>query len=239
MSTQQLFDFPLRSVMTFDTFITCHGNAGALHFAKKIADPADPEKLLYLHGPSGSGKSHLLSAVCKKISETASRPVFQLSCSKISHQNDIINSFANSPALLLDDLDQLQDSDDLRGAVWEVFNDFYISGLPIMVTGNSSPKELTTMNNHLISRLLWGLVATSDPSDDNSRRMIIKKIADDRNVMVSDDVVEFLLVTTSREVGCLIASFEQLYRYSLATKRKISLALARSLRERVIEGLLP
>lgn len=236
MTEQQLFDFPLHSVMTFDRFICCHGNASALHFAKKIADPADPEKLLYIHGPSGSGKSHLLSAVCEKISHDAGRPVLQLSCGQITSDYNIISMFANSPALLLDDLDQLPDSDEARGAIWETFNNFYTAGRPIMVTGYYAPRNLVSVDNHLISRLLWGLVASTDASDDVSRRMILKKIADDRNVRIPDDVVDFLLITTSREVGHLVDAFERLYRYSLAQKRKISLALARQIRDRVVES---
>lgn len=237
MTEQQLFDFPLHSVMTFDTFIPCHGNASAVHFAQKIADPADPEKLLYIHGPAGSGKTHLLTAVCEKIGRDTGRLVVQQSCSRFAPDNDnIITDYAHSPALLLDDLDLLPDSGELRGAIWETFNNFYAAGRPIMITGSSPPRELGSVDNHLISRLLWGLVACTDASDDTSRRMILKKTADDRNVRIPDDVVDYLLVTTSREVGHLVEAFEQLYRYSLMHKRKINLGLARHLRDTIAGG---
>ena len=61
--------------------------------------------------------------------------------------------------------------------------------------------------------------------------LIIKKVADDHQIRIPDEVVEFVLATTSREVGALIASFHQLYRYSMAEKRRITLPLAREVRE--------
>ena len=71
-----------------------------------------------------------------------------------------------------------------------------------------------------------------DVSDDHSRQMILRKIAADRQIRIPDDVVDFILMTTSREVGDLIAAFEALYRTSMASKRKISLLLARETREK-------
>lgn len=232
MTLQQLFDFPLHTVMTFETFITCDGNASALHFAQKIADPDEPEKLLYLHGPAGSGKSHLLSAVCQKINNNSLRGSTVVSCRTLSEHDDLVSLFSSSYALLLDDLDQLPDSDDMRGVIWQTFNDCYAAGRPIVVSGCCPPRELLLLDNHLISRLLWGLVASTDASDDMSRRMILKKISDDRNVRIPDDVINYLLMTTSREVGHLVAVFDQLYCYSLASKRKITLSLARQFRDK-------
>jgi chromosomal replication initiator protein len=66
--------------------------------------------------------------------------------------------------------------------------------------------------------------------------MILRKIASDRQVLIPDDVVDYILMTTSREVGDLIAAFETLYRYSMASKRKISLPLARASREIILSG---
>jgi chromosomal replication initiator protein len=104
------------------------------------------------------------------------------------------------------------------------------------MAGLYPPRELPYLDDHLISRLLWGLVARVDVSDDHSRQMILRKIAADRQVRIPDDVIDFILMTTSREVGDLIAAFESLYRCSMASKRKISLPLARDSREKMLSG---
>jgi len=131
----------------------------------------------------------------------------------------------------VDDLQNMADDPDMRRSLWQLFNEFHTSGRTIAMAGATPPRELCNMDNHLTSRLLWGLVAQLDTSDDNSRRMIIKKVAEDHQIRIPDDVVDYILATTSREVVALITFFNQLYRFSMAEKRRITLPLAREVRE--------
>lgn len=221
---QQFFDFPLIPSFSFDSFVSCEGNAAALRFALRIADPADPEKLLYLHGPSGSGKTHLLKSI-------AADNIPYISLRDQTDPETIMATFSGARGLVVDDLQAMPDDSGLRGILWQLFNEFHTSGRTIAMAGQHPPRELTNLDDHLTSRLLWGLVARLDTSDDHSRAMIIKKVSDDRQIRVPDDVVDFILATTSREVGALIESFNQLYRYSMSEKRRITLPLAREVRD--------
>lgn len=135
--------------------------------------------------------------------------------------------FVDAPGLLLDDLHLLPDDTAVRAAVWQLFNDHYTAGRTVVMTGTCPPRELPNLDDHLVSRLLWGLIAKVDSTDDTSRRMILKKIAEDHQVRVPDEVVDYILTTTSREVGHLINAFETLYRLSMVEKRRITLPLAR------------
>jgi chromosomal replication initiator protein len=233
---QQILEFPVDSLSTFDSFVVCDGNAAALQFARRIVDIADSDKLLYLHGPSGSGKTHLIKSVRQELAINGTGNVAYLSCKTPISFETVAATFEKSSALLIDDLHLLPDDADVRASLWQVFNDYYIAGRPIVMAGLYPPRELPHIDDHLVSRLLWGLVARVDASDDHSRMMILKKVADDRQVRVPDDVVDYILITTSREVGELIDTFEAIYRLSLAEKRKITLALAKESRELVIAG---
>lgn len=224
---QQFFDFPVTPTFSFDSFVVCDGNSAALQFARRIADPADSENLLYLHGPSGSGKTHLLKAIGLVMNSP------YLSCREAFTVEDLMSRFAGAPLLLVDDLHLLPDDACLRVGLWQIFNDFYSAGRKVALAGLYPPRELPNLDDHLISRLLWGLMARVDASDDHSRRMILKKIADDRQIRVPDEVVDYILITTSREVGDLISCFDALYRLSMAEKRRITVSLARESRERL------
>jgi chromosomal replication initiator protein len=228
---QQFFDFPVTPTFSFDSFVACEGNAAALRFALRIADPSDPECLLYLYGPSGSGKTHLLRSI-------AGINFPYLSLRESITPERLVSIFSAAKALIVDDLQEMPDDPDMRRALWQLFNEFHTSGRMIAMAGALPPRDLANMDDHLTSRLLWGLVARLDTSDDSSRRMIIKKVADDHQIRIPDDVVEYVLETTSREVGALITAFHQLYRFSMAEKRRITLPLAREVRELTLAGRL-
>lgn len=221
---QQFFDFPVTPSFSFDSFVPCEGNAAALRFALRIVDPSDSECLLYLYGPPGSGKTHLLHSI-------AGSSFPYLSFSRPVTPELLVATFGAADGLVVDDLHDMPDDADLRRTLWQLFNEFHTSGRTIAMAGAAPPRELSTMDEHLTSRLLWGLVAQLDTSDDNSRRMIIRKVADDHQIRIPDEVVDYILVTTSREVGALIAAFHRLYRFSMAEKRRITLPLAREVRE--------
>jgi chromosomal replication initiator protein len=228
---QQFFDFPMKPAFNFDSFVACDGNAAALQFARRIADPSDAENLLYLHGPAGSGKTHLLQSIASSLCPAAAETACYLSCRESLSARELVARFCDASALVVDDLHLLPDEAALRAALWQLFNDFYSSGRKVALAGLLPPRELPHLDDHLVSRLLWGLVARVDATDDHSRRMILKKIADDRQVRVPDDVVDYILMTASREVGALIAAFEALFRLSMAEQRRITLPLARQSRE--------
>ncbi len=229
---QQFFDFTVTPSFSFDSFVPCEGNGAALRFARRIADTSDSECLLYLYGPPGSGKTHLLRSI-------AGSNFPYLSLREPTSPERLVSTFFEAGGLVVDDLQEMPDDPDLRRALWQLFNEFHTSGRTIAMAGAPPPRELSTMDDHLTSRLLWGLVARLDTSDDSSRRMIIKKVADDHQIRIPDDVVDYVLATTSREVGALITAFHQLYRFSMAEKRRITLPLAREVREMTLTGYGP
>ena len=226
---QQFFDFPVTPCFSFDSFIMCEGNSAALKFALRIADPSDSESLLYLHGPSGSGKTHLLKSI-------AGNRFPYLSLRGSISGDQLVETFSFAGGMVVDDLQDMANDPEMHRALWQLFNEFHTSGRMIAMAGTLPPRDLANMDDHLTSRLLWGLVARLDTSDDNSRRMIIKKVAEDHQIKIPDDVIEYILATTSREVRALITSFDQLYRFSMAKKRRITLPLAREVREQTLAG---
>ncbi len=245
---QMVFDFPVNPRYSFDNFVVCGGNEIAYRFALMLAQ-GDAHNLLYIYGPPGSGKTHLLAALGNSLMADSNEdlnasksllPYISFSeidqlyggkypaeqCSRLSER------FKDAPALLIDDIHLIPDNVNIRVELWQIFNDFFDTDRKIAVTGLSPPRELPSLDDHLVSRLLWGLVAAMDVSDDDSRRLILKKLAEDRQITLSADIIDSLLIRTRRDIPSLIETLEAINRHALSTGRKISLRLAREVLER-------
>ena len=226
---QFVFNFPAMPRYSFSNFVVCSGNSTAFQFARKILNPEESDKLLYLHGPCGSGKTHLLQAIAASLGEK--QPVVSF---KHFDKIHLSNAFIEAPALLLDDIEQLPDDNNLKVELWQLFNDFYAAGKIIAIAAALPPREVINIDDHLTSRLLWGLVAKTDISDDDSRRMIMKKLAEDRKIILPADVIDYMLIHVQRDIPSLAETLENIQRYAMTTQRKITVRLARELL-----GLLP
>src|SRR5512138_1783125 len=172
---QLFFDFPVIPRYTFANFVTCSGNNTALEFVKRVMMPGSGENLLYLHGAGGSGKTHLLSAINSQLAHGSSGSPSFIPLEAVTEENcrRVFEQAGAQTHLLLDNLHLLADSSLLRSALWQLFNDFYESGRKIFATATLPPKELNSLDEHLQSRFMWGLVAKLDISSDESRRMIM------------------------------------------------------------------
>jgi len=226
---QLVFDFPIKPQYSFSNFVKCCGNEAAFAFAGRLLTANGGENLLYLHGEAGSGKTHLLAAIGRELSANCKEDIPVIPAELLHPENFDANltMLRTLPALLLDDLHLLADDSRLRVALWQLFNDFYDSGRKIAATATLPPKELTSLDEHLKSRFMWGLVARLDVSDDNSRRMILQKLAEDRQIILPEDVTGHLLMHLPRDIAALTAALDRLRHFSMTTQRKISLRLAR------------
>lgn len=244
---QLVFDFPVHPRYSFNNFVVCGGNELAYRFAEMLAQD-ETHQLLYLYGPPGSGKTHLLAALGKRLiagHDNGPTPlntrIPYISCRDIDQlyggeypaeqTSRLAERFRNAPVLLIDDLHLIPDNVNIRIELWQIFNDYFNSGRKIVVTGLHHPRQLPTLDDHLISRLLWGLVARMDVSDDDSRRLIMKKLAEDRQICLPADAIDYIILHTSRDIPSLMEALEDLRHNALATGRKISLRLAKDIWE--------
>jgi chromosomal replication initiator protein len=236
---QLVFDFPVNPKFSFENFVVCSGNDAAFSFAKLLLTD-DTKNLLFIHGPAGSGKTHLLRALAGAFCSRQGRatlPTISFKDIDDIYRGDypaeavskLGERFLDEPALLIDDIHLLPDNPHVRSEFWQLFNDFHDTSRKIAITGLYPPRETPHLDDHIVSRLLWGLLAKMDISNDDSLRMIMKKLAEDRSIHLPAEVIDYLLLHIRRELPPLIAALERIHRHSLSTSRRISLRLAREI----------
>jgi chromosomal replication initiator protein len=204
----------------FDNFIIGESNRFAFAAAKAVADaPAKVYNPLFIYGGVGLGKTHLLHAIGNHIKKTQPRlkiyytPAEQLFLDliqSIQDRNSMLfnNKYRNLDLLLLDDIHYLKGKERLQEDVFHLFNHLQNMGKQIIFTSDRPPKEIPTLEERLVSRLLSGLVCDLKPPDIETRIAILNNKAKLDGISVSPEIVFFLaenIKTNIRELeGALI-----------------------------------
>ncbi|MHC4860485.1 MAG: chromosomal replication initiator protein DnaA, partial [Planctomycetota bacterium] len=197
-------DVILNPHYTFDGFVV--GPSNKLPHAAALAvssQPATAYNPLFLHGSVGLGKSHLLQAICHAVlSRRKDLRILYLSCETFTNQfiasvksGNIGNfryRYRHVDVLVIDDIHFLAKKEQTQEEFFHTFNTLYNSGGQIVLSSDSSPKEIPTLGERLVSRFKWGLVAEIEPPDYETRMLIVKRKSKLRGKDFPDDVCEFV-----------------------------------------------
>jgi DnaA family protein len=134
----------------------------------------------------------------------------------------------NAPSVIaVDDVDRLDKR--LVGALFRILNEVQASkNIHIFMTGNAAPAALT-LREDLRTRLGWGLIFQTQLLDDGEKIQALEQAAKDRGLVLSPDVLPWLLNRFYRDMPNLMALIDALDAYSLETKRAVTLPLVREL----------
>jgi chromosomal replication initiator protein len=199
----------LNASMTFDNFITGECNRFAWSTAQGVAEKKTEEyNLLYLYCVNGLGKSHLLHAVgnhrltksprcrLRYLSSDAFSSDFTYSI-KSDRLDDFRADLSNLDLLLFDDIHHLANREKTQEEFLSIFNTLYTQKKQLVIAGDSAPNKLRAINPELKSRLGWGLLAEIHEPDQNLKMAIIQKKADEDKLTLPEDVVFFLMNSSS------------------------------------------
>lgn len=202
LSSQPLYSFNPK--FTFSKFIVGKTNQFAYSGAKAVAEePGKQYNPLFIWGGVGLGKTHLLHAIGNHISEKF--PLMRtLYVSTETFINDFIDSIRfNKPAsfrnkyravdcLLIDDVQFLAEKQSCQEEFFYTFNAIFDSKKQIVLTSDRPPKDITGLEERLISRFVWGLVVPIDPPDLETRIAILRSKAEDERIYVPEDIILYL-----------------------------------------------
>jgi DnaA family protein len=201
---------------TFDSFVPGANEAALAHLlALDAAAPAP----VYLWGPIGSGKTHLLRALVHE----RQRRGEQAGWFDAAHPLP----WAFDPAWALVVLDDCHAFDAARQqAAFAIFVDASSHAVALAAAGAVPPVDLPVRDD-LRTRLGWGHVFALQPLDDEHARAALRREADRRGIFLSDDVMEHLLTRFARDLTHLMALLDRLDGYALSQQRAITVPLIR------------
>jgi chromosomal replication initiator protein len=220
---------------TFDQFVIGASNRFAHAAALSVAEsPARSYNPLFIYGPAGLGKTHLLHAIGHHVRELFSSKRIRY-VSTETMMNEFVDAMRSKgmPAfkrryrevdvLLVDDIQFLERTEQLQEEFFYTFNDLHGRGSQIVISSDRPPKSIATIEDRLRSRFEWGLITDIQPPEFETRLAILRKKAEAEHLEgIPDGVLAFIadnVVDNVRELeGSLIrvAAYSSLHRVPLS-----------------------
>ncbi|MEW5891317.1 MAG: DnaA regulatory inactivator Hda [Pseudomonadota bacterium] len=198
----------------FDNFVE-GSNGELLARLRALAEP-DRFDLIYLWGPPGSGRSHLLRAARR----AARRPTALVRGAEAG--DDL--GLAPGGLLIVDDVDRLSGTAQI--ALFRAFNSARPIGLALLMSGPVPPLQLA-LREDLRTRIGAALIYEVKPLTDEDKAAILRQHARARGMRVEDDIIRYLLRHAPRDLPTLMALLDALDRVSLEQQRQVTLPLLR------------
>ena len=207
---QLLLDFDRAPAPTFANFVT-GANAELAHALEAAARGSFPDRVLYLWGESGAGKSHLLRAFVNSTKDARYVEATDL------HDGDLRGILA------IDDVERL--GEERQVALFNAFNE---RAFDFLVVAAGAPPRDVTLRRDLATRLATGLTYRVFPLTDAEKGAALVAHARSRGFAIPEDVTSYLLTHARRDMGSLIGALDSLDKYSLETGRAVTVPLLKA-----------
>ncbi len=206
---------PLNPDYTFERFV--RGKSNHLAYAASMAVAEAPGKAynpLFIYGGVGLGKTHLLQAIGNFLVHERSPGAVVYTTSE-RFAIEMINSIRSNTTgsfrekyrridlLLIDDVHFLEGKEATQEELFHTFNELYGSEKQIVLSSDRSPEQLSGLQERLVSRFRWGLVADIQPPDLETRIAILREKANNRGLQVEDAILELIATRISSNVRAL------------------------------------
>ena len=232
-------DFGLNEKYTFENFIVGPCNRFAHAAAVGVAEsPGQAYNPFFLHGSVGLGKTHLLQSACFSLLERDPQcRILFLSCETfVNHfisalENGDLqkfrNKYRNIDVLVVDDIHVLANKERTQEEFFHTFNSLYNAGKQIVLSSDSPPKDIPTLQERLVSRFKWGLVTEIEPPCYETRMAILKRKSRERGREIPDDVASLLAERIESNIRELEGAVTKLIGYASLSKQPVTRELVR------------
>ncbi len=223
----------------FDNFIKGNSNEFSRAVAETVAqNPARTFNPLFLYGPSGVGKTHLINAIGTRIKELypekrvlyVSAHLFQVQYTdsvRTNRFNDFIGFYQTIDVLIIDDIQEFAGLTKTQNTFFHIFNHLHLTGKQLIMTSDRAPVMLQGMEERLLTRFKWGLVAELEKPDIELRKNILRNKIKHDGLNIPESVICYIAENVNESVRELEGIVNSLLAYSIHLKREIDLDLTR------------
>ncbi|MFA5562540.1 MAG: chromosomal replication initiator protein DnaA [Eubacteriales bacterium] len=235
---------------TFENFIVGDSNKFAHAACVAVANEPTTYNPLFIHGPSGLGKTHLLYAVTNEIKRH--NPEGKLIYKKGEEfTNELIESiqrgttaafrekYRRADVLLIDDIQFIAGKESTQEEFFHTFNALYEAEKQIILTSDRPPRDIKTLEERLSSRFEWGLIADIQPPSFELRIAIINKKAEERGISLSPEIVTYLAENLQANIRQIEGSIKKIAAISMLTGTPVSLDMSKRAIADILAGSVP
>ncbi len=217
---------------TFERFVVGENNHFAISAAQAVADkPGKIYNPLFIYGGVGLGKTHLMQAVGNYlIQNKINKRVLYTSTEDFTNEmisaiqaNTTINfrkKFRTYDILMIDDIQFLAGKEGSQEEFFHTFNTLYNAKKQIILTSDRPPKEIKKLQDRLISRFEWGLLADIKRPNYETRVAILRQKCDEENITLKPEVLEFIAENFDDNIRQLEGSLIKILAFSSYKKVK-------------------
>ncbi len=238
----------LNSRYTFDQFVIGASNRFAHAAALSVAEsPGRSYNPLFIYGPAGLGKTHLLHAIGHHV-----RTVFRNKRVRYVSTETFMNEFVDAirakempsfkrryrdlDVLLIDDIQFLERTQELQEEFFHTFNQLHSEGGQIVISSDRAPKSIASLEDRLRTRFEWGLITDVQPPEFETRLAILRKKAESEHLGgIPPEVLAFIATNISDNIRELEGALIRVAAYSSLNRAELSEEIA----QKVLADLLP
>ncbi|HEX5121768.1 MAG TPA: DnaA regulatory inactivator Hda [Rhodanobacteraceae bacterium] len=224
MSAQLPLTLPWPAHQRFEAFEP--GDNGVAVDLLRRAATESAQAALYLSGPTGSGRTHLLIATCAA-ANAAGRSAQYLALR--ANADAAIRAFGGSALLAIDDIDAIAGNDAAEHALFDLYNRCRAEGASLVFAAGAPPAQVGIALPDLVSRLGACTQVSLKPLGETQRRELLRARAATRGIELDEPVLDWLFAREKRDLGSLLGVLDRVDAASLAAQRRVTVPFLRKL----------
>ncbi|OOZ34760.1 DnaA regulatory inactivator Hda [Solemya velesiana gill symbiont] len=229
MNRQLALGISLRESASLENFVP-GGNVQVISHLRHCTDGSG-EQFLYIWGPEGSGKSHLLQAACQYADKLGKAAAYIPLGQAEMFEPEILADLDFMNLVCLDDVESVAGNKAWESALFHLFNRLRDQGVSLITTAGQAPLNLDVDLPDLRSRLSWGLSYQLRPLRDDEKIQALIDGANRRGLTMSWDTGNYILRHVPRDMASLQRLIEHLDKGSLEAQRRLTIPFVKSLLE--------